>query len=935
LLRLVSPMELAGRDRELDLAAGAVEDVRGGRSRVLGVVGEAGIGKTALLGAIAERAATQRLLVLHGRGVEHEREVPFGVAVDLLDAQVEALDPGRAQALGPDLGAVLPTAAALGEPVLAGVEERFRYHRALRALLELLGRERPLAVLLDDLHWADDASLELVLHLLRRPPGVPHLLVFAARPNGASTRLLDAARSAPGFAALALEPLGDDAALGLLADVRDPAVRRRVAREARGNPLFLRELARAAGRPGAALPDTLLAAVGVELAALPARTRTLLEGAAVAGDPFDAELAAAAAGLDFDAATLDALVAAGLVRPAADGREFAFRHPLVHRAVYDAAPPAWRLSAHRRAAVALELDCALPAARAFHVARYARPGDEAAIALMTEAGAAAAETAPASAARWYGVALRLLPHGDRARRAELAAPRGLALVTAGRLPEGREALVEALELLGPEPTAQRLELVIACAQVEAQLGSHRDARRRLLAALEHAPPAGRAAIAFELATTAMMHNEVEEVREWAQRAAQAAAADPLLTAGADALRALAASLTPGGDAGEAADWLDRAVAALAELDDSALAAHVHVPLHIGRAQLRLQRFRGALETFDRALSVALGSHQGQMLVHLRAVRAITRWLLLDLDGALVEVEAAEEGARLNGAPHQLLIALWLRTMAHHHRGEADAAERAAQEFSALARTYPRSALIHNAACNVATIHVDRDPERAIRDMLAAAGPDLRHTDYYWGCSLLLALVRAAIAAGRLDDAERWMARAAMRDCGLGLPASDVRASCARAEILLARGAAREAAELAEQAAAAADRIPAPMDATDARLLMGRALAAAGETEGAKRILQQVAVDGGRGGALRLRNAAQRELRRLGTRVSAEGRRAERGSLTEREQQVAELVAHGHPNKQVGAALFLSEKTIQNTLTRVYAKLGVRSRTQLTRALLHS
>ena len=219
----------------------------------------------------------------------------------------------------------------------------------------------------------------------------------------------------PGFAELALEPLGDDAALGLLADVRDVAVRRRVVREAGGNPLFLRELARAAGRSAGALPRTLVAAVGVELAGLPARDRTLLEGAAVAGDPFDPELAAAAASLEFDAAALDRLVAADLVRATGDGRQFAFRHPLVQRAVYDSAPPAWRLTAHERAAAALEARGAPPAARAYHVARHARPGDEAAIALMSLAGADAAATAPASAAHWYGTALRLLPRARRAR----------------------------------------------------------------------------------------------------------------------------------------------------------------------------------------------------------------------------------------------------------------------------------------------------------------------------------------------------------------------------------------------------------------------------------------------------------------------------------------------------------------------------------------
>jgi DNA-binding NarL/FixJ family response regulator len=125
------------------------------------------------------------------------------------------------------------------------------------------------------------------------------------------------------------------------------------------------------------------------------------------------------------------------------------------------------------------------------------------------------------------------------------------------------------------------------------------------------------------------------------------------------------------------------------------------------------------------------------------------------------------------------------------------------------------------------------------------------------------------------------------------------------EVLLARGDAAAAA-VAERAATTADGNGAPLDTTDGRLLALRALAAA------------------------------RELRRLGTRVSAESRRAAHGrspaTLTERERRIAERVADGHSNKQIAATLFRSEKTVRNTLTRVYAKLGVRSRTQLTRTL---
>src|SRR6185503_10830541 len=124
------------------------------------------------------------------------------------------------------------------------------------------------------------------------------------------------------------------AALELVADVGDTALRERIASEAGGNPLFLRELARTASPGEAALPPTLLAAVQREIAALPPASRALLDGAAVSGDPFDPELAAAAAGIEAaDAlAPLDDLVVVDLVRATGDGRGFRFRHPLLRRA---------------------------------------------------------------------------------------------------------------------------------------------------------------------------------------------------------------------------------------------------------------------------------------------------------------------------------------------------------------------------------------------------------------------------------------------------------------------------------------------------------------------------------------------------------------------------------------------------------------------------
>ena len=210
---VLSDVELVEREPELAAVTRALEDVAGGSCRTVGVLGEMGLGKTALLAAIGERARADGMLVLEGRAAAHERDVPFGLVIDALEDHVATLAPGRLAAVEDDLEAVLGAAAPAGG---IGAAERFRHHRALRELLALLGRERPLAMLLDDLHWADEASVELVLHLLRRPPRGRVLLAFALRPVDPVLAVLEAARDAPGWEQLTLDPLSRPAALALL-----------------------------------------------------------------------------------------------------------------------------------------------------------------------------------------------------------------------------------------------------------------------------------------------------------------------------------------------------------------------------------------------------------------------------------------------------------------------------------------------------------------------------------------------------------------------------------------------------------------------------------------------------------------------------------------------------------------------------------------------
>ena len=535
--------QLVGRAETCGVFDDALTELDSGRSAALALVGEPGIGKTRLLAELAARADARGQLVLYGSASELERDLPFWVFVDALDEYVAGLPPHRLEALDDDvrteLALVLPSFARYEAAREAAFQhERYRSHRAVRELLERLTATGPLVLVLDDLHWADSGSVELLGALLRRPPAAAVLVALAVRPRQAPERVAAALERAHRVGTLLRVEVGAltrGEARELLGEAIEGAAATALYEESGGNPFYLEQLARSlalertAGAPELSpgdldVPPAVAVALAEELALLSDGARGVLEGAAVAGDPFEPELAAAAAATSEASVleALDELLKLGLVRQTEVPRRFRFRHPLIRRAVYESTPGGWRLGAHARCAETLTARGASAVERANHVERSARHGDATAVATLREAGDAVAQRAPASAATWFGHALRLLPDTSPAdARVELLLSRARALVATGQFADGHSALLDSIALVPADAVALRVRLTTACAGVEHLLGRHEQAHARLASAMESLrDPASReaAALMIELAMDGFSRMDYELMREWAERA---------------------------------------------------------------------------------------------------------------------------------------------------------------------------------------------------------------------------------------------------------------------------------------------------------------------------------------------------------------------------------------------------------------------------------
>jgi DNA-binding NarL/FixJ family response regulator len=924
-----------GRRQELAALDESLDSLRGPRPRWIVVSGEPGIGKTRLLSELAERAAVRRHPVFVGRGAEMESELPFAIWVDALDDHVAGLGERRLEALIGDrvaeLARVLPSAAPAGAGGLQ--EDRFHAYRAVRALLQRMAMGRPLVLILDDVHWADDASLELIAHLLRRPPPAAMLIALAFRSGQVPNSLLaalDAAGRDGLVSSIELGPLTQAEADALLGASAQPALYE----QSGGNPFYLQELARA----GAGVPSSVAAALEQEIRGLSERTRALAWGAAVAGEPFDLDLAAAAGDLGEPEAltAIDELLGARVAVGTDVPRRYRFRHPLVRRAVYDGATEAWRLQAHARAAAALAERPGALAARAHHVEHSARIGDDAAAAVLEQAGHQAAARAPAIAARWFEAALRLLgpqAGADPFRRLGLLVPLAAALAATGRLERALDTLDEALALV--ELADLRVRLIAACAACENLLGRHDAAHARLRAALDalaDQESAAAAALHAELAADALYDSDFEAMRGWAVRAVDTARAlgDRGLEALATALLCFAEYNL--GHASAAAAAREESAALLDALPDDQLAIRLDAPYYLGFAEYFCERYDDAIRHLRRGINLSRAVGQGQFVVPMQVGLAHA----LEMRGRLAEAaetaDAAVEAARLAGNRQLIGFALVADAWTAASRGDVDHARASGDEAIALLEGLDDSVLTRGTHAHLGVMWMDiGEVDRCLASFRAVGMPDFPSIEPGRRAWMYAALARAELARGDREAARLSVERGEQLTDGLGLPLTDASLMHARAAILLDAGDAAAAAALALDAAARAESIDTPLPAARARTLAGEALAAAGRREDAVRELQRAEAELYALGAVRYRDEAARALRRLGERVTARQRRGGGeglDSLSGREREIADLVAEGRTNREIGSELFLSEKTVEGHLTRIFGKLGVTSRAEV-------
>ena len=902
---------MAGRATECARLDHLLAEARLGRSGVLVVLGDAGIGKSALLESAAERAEACR--VLRATGVEWEMELPFAglhqLCADLLDGRERLPSPQRD---------ALSTAFGLSS---GAQPDRFLVGLGVLGLLSDAAEERPLVCLVDDVQWLDRSSAQVLAFVARRLAAESVVILFAEREPGLE--------ELAGLAELRLTGLPDVSARQLLASVitapLDERVRDRILAESQGNPLALLELPRASspgalaggfGLPGGeSLPRRIEASFLTRVQQLPVATQRLLLLAAAdpTGEP--ALLIRAAAQQGIPTGKLAPAEADGLVRL---GLQVAFRHPLLRSAIYRAAPTEQRRSAHSALAAATDAE-ADPDRRAWHRAHATEgPDDDVARALEQSAGRARARGGLPAAAAFLERAAALAV--DPARRARLAFE-GAEVKQLAAEPESALALL-ATAAAGPLDDLDRAMLPRLRGQILLEL-THRadDALPHLVDAaqrLEPIDPILARDTHFEAIRAATVAGRLGPGVLAVAKAARAAPPTPGDPRPLDLLvDGLAVRFTDG--YGASAPMLKRAIDAIRDEGERG-PENVRWPWYARRVAPDL--FADDTWHYLSTRGVELYREQGVFavlplalhnLAHLRCQEG-------DLDGAAALLDEDDALAAATGTPPfragNLPLAGFrgIETEALPVFEAAEAAAHAQGLGYLLTCSEQARAILYN---GLGRYDIARGPAQSAAER-----------DELWISTWSFPeVVESATRCGQGDAAntahERLAerTRAAGTELALGIEA--------RSRALISEGSIAEQAYQEAIERLAGTRLA--LERARAHLLYGEWLRRDKRRIDARDQLRRAQEMFTGMGAHAFAERASREL--LATGETARKRTADtRDELTPQETQIAQFARDGLSNAEIGARLFISPRTVEYHLHKVFTKLGITTRGHLNRAL---
>lgn len=915
---------LAGRSTECQILDDLLHTVRSGGSEVRVLLGQAGVGKTALLDHV--RAAATDFQVLGATGIESDMELAFAglqqVCAPILDLRHTLPAPQRA---------ALESAFGLSDT--APAPDRFLVGLAVIGLVAAAAAHRPVLLIVDDVQWLDTVSAQTLFFVARRLPAAPVCLMLALRTP------IDGIAGLP---AMAVTGLSDDSARELLATVfpgrLDPAVGDRIIAEARGNPLALLaiskdlsavDLAGGYQRPDrrpvvAEIEDRYLAA----LQSLPVESRRvlLLAASEPVGDPSLLRRAMEVQGLPDSAAT--AAADAGLITV---GTRVQFQHPLARSVTYHSATVDQRRAAH--AALASSTDPALdPDRRAWHRALAADSVDaEVADELETSARRARQRGGTAAAAAFLTRAVELTPDPSvRGTRALAAAEahREVASFEAARqlLDTAQLCPLTESELVRLAQLSTRLAFVAARTGGDAQALLAAVDRFRTVAAQWEALDPGMATEAYLEAMSAAMYLG----RHGAGKAAEIGAAARTALAGrapADALgqvtRALADRLALG--AAAAMPVVHAALDALKTAGRDEVAGQgshwfwlgfpiVHESLiheawddegwhDISTCAVQLATDRGALALLPASLLAQAGSQMEAG--ELAAAR--------DLVARAHEISVAT--GYTPPRYHRLVLSAW----------SGDEAEASRLIAGALAESTARgegriTGLAHYGAA------VLNNGKGQYPAALAAALLAFDYEDLGFYNEMLIELIEAAARSDQPEHAVEAMDRLRARTLAAGTPRA--LGSLARSRALLTDG--PGAAALYVEALEHFGRTRQAVHVARTRLVYGEWLRRNRAAKQARVELRAAHESLHRMGAVAFAERARRELQAAGAKTRKEPTAAG-DQLTAQELQIAQLAGRGLTNQEIAGRLFISAHTVEYHLRKVFAKLGIRSRRELRNA----